>query len=507
VSSEVAGFAKTGGLADVAASLPAALAQRGIDIAVVMPLYRAARTAVPPPEPTSITVSVPIGSRQIRGSVWRSRLPETNVPIYFIDQPEFFDRDDPTQGRGLYQFIDPNGGKRDYADNCPRFVFFCRAVLEALPLLPFWPDIVHVNDWQSGLIPVYIKELYGAHPERDVRARYGRLHTMLTIHNIAFQGLFGHMDMPLTGLPWKLFNYEQLEFYGQVNFLKGGMVFADVISTVSPMYAKEIQTPYFGGGLQGVLVQRSRQLHGIVNGVDYRIWNPATDPHIAARYDETTVVQGKAVCKKALQEHYQLPLRPRTPLLGMVSRLVNQKGLDLLQQSAEALLEHDLQLVVLGEGDPLYHALLLKLRKQFPQKLGVTLAQDEKLAHQIEAGADIFLMPSQFEPCGLSQLYSLKYGTVPLVRKTGGLADTVVDAASATLAKNSATGFAFIPYTPAAFLETLKRALNLYTKHPDQWLALQRNGMRQDWSWNRSAAEYERLYSSLADDQRATTTD
>ena len=299
-------------------------------------------------------------------------------------------------------------------------------------------------------------------------------------------------------MPWSLFNHEELEFHGHINFLKGGIVFADSITTVSPMYSREIQTPYYGCGLHGVLAQRSHDIHGIVNGVDYRIWDPAVDPHLAANYDANHVQQGKAACKKALQNHYQLPEKPRLPLLGMVSRLVDQKGLDLLGQSANALLQHDLQLVVLGEGDPKYHAMLLELRKRYPGRVGVKIGQDEKLAHQIEGGADVFLMPSQYEPCGLNQLYSLKYGTVPLVRATGGLADTVVDATAQNLASGRATGFAFLPYTPAAFLETVHRALCLYCDHPERWPALQQTGMRQDWSWDRSAAEYEKLYRKVS---------
>jgi starch synthase len=270
-----------------------------------------------------------------------------------------------------------------------------------------------------------------------------------------------------------------------------------MLNTVSPTYAKEIQTPYFGCGLQGVLAERRERLYGIVNGVDYRVWNPATDPHLPANYDVSSIVPGKSTCKGALQDYYSLTREARTPLLGIVSRLVDQKGLDLLAKSADALLKEGSQLVVLGVGDPVYHRMLLDLQSRFPTQVGVTLAQDEELAHQIEAGADIFLMPSQFEPCGLSQLYSLKYGTVPVVRRTGGLADTVVDSTVQTLAAGTATGFHFIPYTPAAFLATINRALDLYRDRPERWLALQQTGMGHDWSWERSAAEYEELYIKL----------
>jgi starch synthase len=509
-ASEVAGFAKTGGLADVAGSLPRALAERGLDCAVILPLYRCARAAKNRPRTTGLKFSVPLGSRTISGSLYRTELPHSRVPVFFVEQTDFFERDDPAKGMGLYQYTLPDGGKRDYPDNSARYVFFCRAVLEAMRLLDFWPDVLHVNDWQTSLLPVYVREQRKIHrvtrsgepsrlarPAPEVGEKIAAIRTLLTIHNIAYQGLFWHFDMPLTGLPWSLFNYEELEFHGHINFLKGGIVFADSITTVSPMYAREIQTPYYGCGLHGVLAQRSHAIHGIVNGVDYRIWDPAVDSHLAEKYDAEHIQQGKAACKKALQHHYQLPEKPRIPLLGMVSRLVDQKGLDLVGQAANALLQHDLQLVVLGEGDPKYHAMLLELKKKHPRKVGVTIGQDEKLAHEIEGGADVFLMPSQYEPCGLNQLYSLKYGTVPLVRATGGLTDTVADASEQNLASGKATGFSFLPYTPAALLETVRRALDLYGAAPKSWLALQQSGMRQDWSWDRSAAEYEKLYRNL----------
>jgi starch synthase len=509
-ASEVAGFAKTGGLADVAASLPRALAERGLDCAVIMPLYRCVRAAKNQVRPTGLRFSVPIGARPVSGSLYRGTLPHSKVPIFFVEQADFFERDVPASGAGLYQFTLPDGGKRDYPDNSARYIFFCRAVLEAMRLLDYWPDVLHVNDWQTGLLPVYVREQRKAHrltrsgepsrlagPATEVGEKIAAIRTLFTIHNIAYQGLFWHFDMPLTGLPWSLFNYEEMEFHGHVNFLKGGIVFADSITTVSPMYSREIQTPYYGCGLHGVLAHRSHDIHGIVNGADYHVWDPAIDPHLAAKYDAGNVQAGKAACKKALQKHYQLPEKPLTPLLGMVSRLVDQKGLDLVGQSAQALLQHDLQLVVLGEGDPTYHAMLLDLRKKYPGRVGVTLGQDEKLAHQIEGGADMFLMPSQYEPCGLNQLYSLKYGTIPVVRATGGLADTVVDATEENLSAGTATGFTFLPYTAAALQETVHRALCLYCDHSERWLALQRTGMRQDWSWNRSAAEYESLYRKL----------
>jgi starch synthase len=363
-------------------------------------------------------------------------------------------------------------------------------VLEALRLLDLCPEALHNHDWQSGLVPILLREIYGTLPVG--RERYRKMRTIFTIHNIAYQGLFRHTELPLTGLDWRLFNYRQLEFYGHINFLKAGIVFSDWLTTVSPTYAAEVQTPYYGCGLQGVLSERRHQLSGIVNGVDYRVWDPAIDPHIAAHYDARTVTQGKAACKAALQRRYGLPEEPDVPLLAMIARLVDQKGIDLVVNSADDFLA-GAQLIVLGEGDPVYHRLLEDLRGRHPKRVGLTLAFDEKLAHQIEAGADIYLMPSQFEPSGLNQLYSLKYGTVPVVRTTGGLADTIADCSPQTLADGSATGFRFSAYTPAAFLGTVQRAVALHAQ-PEQWLRLQHNGMKQDWSWDRSAAEYEKIY-------------
>jgi starch synthase len=303
--------------------------------------------------------------------------------------------------------------------------------------------------------------------------------------------------MPLLGLDWRLFNHKQLEFYGHINFLKAGLVFADLLTTVSPTYALEIQTPYFGCGLEGVLKERHERLFGIVNGVDYGVWDPATDRNLAANYDVDTVGRGKPACKAALQRRYGLDPEPRTPLLGMVSRLVEPKGLDLIGNAAGPLLQGGAQLVILGEGDPYYHRLLLALRDRYPQRFGLTLAFDEPLAHQIQAGADIYLMPSLYEPSGLNQLYSLRYGTVPVVRRTGGLADTIVDCTPETLQAGTANGFGFLPQTAAALLEAVRRALDLYARQPDKWMELLQTGMRQDWSWDRSAAEYEKLYLTL----------
>jgi starch synthase len=490
-ASEVVGFAKTGGLADVAGALPGALRRRGADCAVVLPLYHSVRTGKAHIAPTGHSFAVPIANRTVVGSIWQSALPGTDVPVYLIEQPDYFERDDMSQGRGLYQFALPGGQKRDYPDNCERFIFFGRAVLEAIRLLRFSPDILHLSDWQTGLAPVYLREEYGRRDE------YRQISTLFTIHNLAYQGLFWHWDMLLTGLDWRLFNYRELEFHGHLNFLKAGIVFSDFISTVSPTYAKEIQTPYFGCGLESVLSERRDRLAGIVNGVDYGVWDPAHDAHLAATYDINSVEKGKPACKAALQRRFGLPERAGVPLLGMIARLVEQKGFDLIGKTAVNLLQQDLQLVVLGEGDAQYHRLLVDLRSRFPERMAVSFSFDEPLAHQIEAGADIYLMPSQYEPAGLNQLYSLKYGTVPVVHATGGLADTITPCTAETLAAGTATGFTFVPYTASAFGDAVGQALALRRQQPEQWLALMKTGMRQNWSWDRIAGEYLELYQSV----------
>lgn len=492
-ASEVAGFAKTGGLADVAGSLPEALASRGLDCAVVMPLYRACRKSGQPLEPTEHRFRVPIGDRAVEGRLWRSTLPGSQVPVYLIEQPEYFERDNPATGQSLYQFTDAQGQRADYADNSARFGFFARGILETMRLANFWPDVLHLHDWQTGLAGIYLREHYQRFAKPDLRSRYESIRTVFTIHNLAYQGVFWHFDMPMLGLPWNLFTMDKLEFHGKINYLKAGLVYADALTTVSPTYAREIQTTLLGCGLHGVLMQRRAQLYGIVNGIDDNVWNPAIDPHIAAPFDATNL-DGKARCKAALQKEFKLGIEPTTPLLGIVSRLAVQKGLDLVEKVVPAFLRGGAQLVVLGDGDKVYRDMLLTMRDNFPGQVGMVLAQDEGLAHRIEAGADIFLMPSRYEPCGLNQLYSLKYGTVPVVHTTGGLADTVVDASATNLQTGKATGFSFVPATPACFANALHACLRVYRDLPKQWRQLQLNGMAQDWSWRRSAVEYERLY-------------
>jgi starch synthase len=495
---EVVGLAKTGGLADVAGALPPALARRGHDCAVILPLYRCCRSAAATPEPTDLTFRVPVGDRTVAGRLWRSTLPHSNVPAWLVEQSDYFERDDPALGRGLYQFTGSDGRRRDYPDNCARFVFFCRAVLEALRLTGFWPDVLHANDWQTGLIPVYLREQYDRLSDPQLRLYYDRVRTLFTVHNIAYQGIFWHWDVRLAGLDWRLFNHRQLEFHGHLNLLKAGIVFADLINTVSPTYAREIQTPYYGCGLQGVLTERHDRLFGIVNGVDYRAWDPATDKHLVAHYSADALEPGKPQCKAELQRQQKLAAEPRTPLLGVIARLVEQKGIELILHAAPDFLGRGAQLVILGEGDPAYHRALQQLQQRFADRMRLTLGFDEALAHRIEAGADMFLMPSLYEPSGLNQLYSIRYGTPPVVRSTGGLADTVTDTTLKTLTDGTATGFRFAAYSGEALAEAVRRAMELYQGQPEAWRQVMVTGMKQDWSWDRSALEYEKLYHRLA---------
>lgn len=480
-TSEAVPFAKTGGLADVSAALPLELSRLGHRPAVILPAYRRALACGQPIESTGIDVSVQIGSKTVDGLLLKSKLPDSDVPVYLVQQDDYYNRDE------LYG-IDGS----DYVDNCERFVFFCRAVLEAIRLLQLDVDVLHANDWQTGLLPAYLKVEYRATPG------YERIASLFTIHNLAYQGTFWHWDMLLTGLDWKYFNWHQMEFYGKLNLMKTGLVFADAINTVSPRYAEEIQSPPLGCGLEGVLQQRHDDLSGIINGVDYATWDPATDLQLAMNYDAGTAAKGKAACKAALQSELGLPVLPRTPVIGLISRLADQKGLDLVAGVIQDWVRTtDVQWTILGSGDPKYQQLLGTLAERYPQRVAARLSFSDDLAHRIEAGADMFLMPSRYEPCGLNQLYSLKYGTVPVVRATGGLADTIVDATRETLADGTATGFSFREYGMLALSETLRRAVEAY-KQPETWSQLVTTGMRQDWSWSRSARQYAALYQSIA---------
>jgi starch synthase len=480
-TSEAVPFAKTGGLADVCGALPVELARAGHQVALILPAYRGVHYCGLPIEPMGIEFIVPVGTKTVAGRLLRSRIPAGQVPVYLVQQDQYYDRDQ------LYR----TDGK-DYIDNCERFVFFCRAVMEAVRLLDLQLDVIHANDWQTGLLPAYLKIAYRGIP------RYDQIACLFTIHNMAYQGQFWHWDMLLTGLDWKYFNWHQMEFYGKLNLLKTGLVFADSISTVSPRYAQEIQTAPLGCGLEGVLQQRRDVLSGILNGIDGGEWSPATDPHLAVHYDADTVGEGKPRCKAALQKELGLPVRADVPLAGFVGRLDDQKGLDLLAEVlGRWVRDTDVQWVILGTGEPKYHRLFESLSERFRQQVAVRLEFSPPLAHRIEAGADMFLMPSRFEPCGLNQLYSLRYGTVPVVRATGGLADTITDAGPQTLADGTANGFSFEQYSAQALDEALRRACDAFRRTP-VWRQLIATGMRQDWSWARSAGQYVKLYGETA---------
>lgn len=480
-TSEAVPFCKTGGLGDVCGSLPRALAELGHSPTLVLPAFRQVHQAGVPIEPTGVEFEIPIGQKKVHGRFLRGTLPDSEVPVYFVDNPDYFDRPE------LYW---ENG--EDYRDNCERFTFFCRAALRAITLLDLGTDLIHCHDWQTGLIPAYLKTML------NDRAPYDQIASLYTIHNLAYQGSFWHWDMALTGIDWKYFNWQQMEFYGNLNFMKTAIAFSDVINTVSPTYAEEIMRPPLSCGLEGALQHRSADLYGIINGADYSAWNPATDPHLGDNtYDVSTVDVGKPACKAALQRELGLPEHADVPLLAAVGRLADQKGFDLIARVMQQWAgQRELQWVILGTGEPRYHEAFRQLAEENPGRVAVRLEFSNELAHRIEAGADMFLMPSQYEPCGLNQLYSMKYGTVPVVRKTGGLADTVVDTNESTIANEVATGFAFEEYTSLALADTLERACGYY-EDKDTWRNLILRGMNQDWSWSRSAAVYSDLYQQV----------
>lgn len=471
LSSEVAPFAKTGGLADVSAALPAALARAGLEVRICMPRYG----SIPhiPPSPPKREGESAVATRS---EIVETRLGD--VPVWMVDHPGYFDRP------GLY-----GEGGQDYEDNLERFAFFCRAALGWCRKSGWKPDVIHCNDWQTALVPVYLKTGQSG-------ADLDQTGTLLTIHNLAYQGVFPAEQFSATGLPRDLFNPAALEFWGKVNLLKGGLVFADLLSTVSPTYAREIQTPEFGSGLEGVLRQRAGDLYGILNGADYTVWDPWVDDLIPARYSAADL-SGKAVCKAELQREFGLTPAPDAPLLGVVSRLADQKGLDLIAACLDRIIASGAQFVLLGTGDPKYEELFRRAAAAHPGSVGVRIGFDERLAHWIEAGADVFLMPSRYEPSGLNQLYSLRYGTVPVVRRTGGLADSITDATPDAIERGEATGFVFEEYSVAAFWAAVERALAAY-RDPEIWSKLIHAGMAADFSWDRAAAGYVELYERAA---------
>jgi starch synthase len=476
LSPEVVPFAKSGGLADVAGSLPIALKRLGLDVRLVLPFYRIIREGNYEVRPILKKLEVPLGKENFRTNVLETQL-RPGVPVYLIEREDLYDRPN------LYGT--PGG---DYYDNLERFSFFAHAALRLTEALSFKPHVVHCHDWQTGLVPALIKGPYG-----DIPTLSG-VTSVFTIHNLGYQGLFPEEKFPVTGLPkTEFFHAEGLEYWGKLSLLKAGINFSEAITTVSPTYAKEIQTSEYGMGMEGILRRRSAWLHGILNGVDYTYWDPAHDSHLPAKYSPEDLA-GKARCKASLIKKLNLdPSLTERPLMAMISRLDAQKGLDLLVQILDDVLELDIGLVVLGSGDEEIQEAIQRAADRHPGQVGLSIGFIEPLAHEIMAGVDIFLIPSRYEPCGLTQMYALKYGTVPVVRATGGLDDTIVPYDAKTKKGN---GFKFSTYGTDAFLGAIRQALHLYTDS-DAWKELITNNMREDFSWDRSARSYLKLYRSV----------
>jgi starch synthase len=470
VSSEVSPFAKTGGLADVAGSLPKALRKKGHDVRIIMPLYQCVETDGFTIKKSRKGFEVPVDGIMQKGLLRQTSLGD--IPVYLVDKKEFFHRPN------LYGT--PAG---DYPDNSQRFGFFCQGVVDLLKRLDFRPDIIHCHDWQTALIPFLIKHEHKNDPFVMKTA------LVYTIHNLAYQGIFEKEALTAMGLDNSHFTVDRLEYYGKINLMKGGILTADVVNTVSSTYCQEIQTEEMGCGLEGVLQQRAHDLYGILNGIDYQDWNPSTDPEIFKNYT-ASALSGKAANKKNLQKALELEQSPDTPLLGMITRLSAQKGLDLLESILPRLEKEKLQLVILGTGDEKYMKMLADFQKKPSKSISINLAFDQTLSRRIYAASDMFLMPSHYEPCGLGQLIAFRYGSVPIARKTGGLADTVFDIREGVREPN---GFTFEDYTPEAFWEAISRALDTY-KDRKKWDKIVRSGMNSDFSWDHSGGEYEALY-------------
>lgn len=476
VSAEVSPFARTGGLGDVVGALPSVLAARGHEVRVVTPLYQMVRDRAGALTPLIEDLRIPLAFGERTARVWQSTLntnDETqNVSLYFIEQDDYFARP------GLYG--DANG---DYVDNSLRFIFFCRAALALAERLTWVPHVIHCHDWHTGLVPAYLRFLPG------IDRRLMTAAAVFTIHNLAYQGLFPASVLELTGLPPRLFQPAGVEFYGNVNFMKAGILYADALTTVSPTYAEEICTPEFGYGLEGVLRERRAALTGILNGVDYTVWDPATDPALAARYHGDDLA-GKTTCKTALLRRFGLLDDSEIPLCSMITRLAEQKGVDLVANALERLFALDVNCVILGSGDRSYEERFSSLARRYPDRLGLRLGFNERLSHQIQAGSDCLLMPSRFEPCGLTQLYAMRYGAIPIVRATGGLRDTVAPFDPVT---RQGTGFVFAEPTSEALLGAVRAAVAVFADKA-AWRQLQRNAMTQDFSWERSAQQYIEVY-------------
>jgi starch synthase len=471
-SSEISPFAKTGGLGDVLGSLPRALERLGVKISLIMPAYRSVLKGNFPTEDTGIRFSVPVSNRMEKGSVLKGKVGRS-IPVYFIRADKYYDRENP--------YYTSEG---DYPDNAERFIFFSRAVLEVLKSDP--PDILHAHDWQTALSVVFLKAQPEQYPE------LANTKAVFTVHNLGYQGVFWNLDWHLLNLDWRFFSSQYLEFFGKINFLKGSAVFADRVTTVSPTYAEEIATDEYGFGLEGVFREKAKDLTGILNGIDYQVWNPETDANIAHTYSVDDLT-GKIICKAELQKAFGLQENPDAPLIGMVKRLTSQKGCDLVAMAMNTLMERDIQFVLLGDGEKYYTELFEGMTEKYPGKIGVQMAFDELKVHKIIAGADLILVPSRYEPCGLTQMYGLRYGTVPVVRITGGLKDTIEEFNPET---GKGNGFLFSLNEVPDLLTVIDRALECYQRK-DLWVILLKNGMKEDFSWKKSARLYKEIYQKL----------
>jgi len=478
VSSEAIPFAKTGGLADVVGTLPSRLTELGHRCSVFLPAYSRVFQAGVSVQDTKIGFVVDMDGKPKAVRLLKATVGNPSVDFYFIDQPHYFERP--------HLYGDQHS---DYQDNCERFAFFCRSVVRAIERIGLPVDVVHCHDWQSGLVPAYMRTRLGGFQW------YNHAASVMTIHNLAYQGRYGANDMHWTGLDWRYFTMERMEFYNDVCFLKTGITFSDMVSTVSPNYAQEIQKPESGCGMDGILRGLGDRLLGIVNGVDYEVWDPLLDTLLPQPYGVENWEVGKATCKSHLQKALGLSLDPSVPVIGLVGRLASQKGWDLILELIEkSLPRNNVQWAILGSGEHRFQAALQEIAKRAPGQVGIRIEFSDRMAHAIESGADIFLMPSQYEPCGLNQLYSLRYGTVPIVHAVGGLVDTVTDVSDYTLNDGSATGFVFYDYSLDSLSECVDRSLDTFTREPQVWKQIVESGMRQDWSWTKSARHYESLY-------------
>jgi starch synthase len=486
VVSEAVPFAKTGGLADVGGALPQVIRELGHEIRIMMPKYGnfSERKFRVHDVIRLKDININIGEKDTSASVKSAFITNSKikVQVYFLANEQYFCRD------GLY--INPHT-KKDYPDNDERFIFFCKGTLETLKKLGWKPDIIHCNDWPSALIPAYLKTVYKDDPF------FANTKTLFTVHNLAYQGLFPKESFLKTGLPMELFGPNGVEFYNQFSFMKAGLVYADIISTVSEKYALEIRTEEdMGCGLKKLLEKRKKDIYGILNGMDYSVWDPEIDELIPHNYSNKNL-KNKVENKKVLLQKFNLKYNDNIPVIGIISRLADQKGFDLIGETMKSLMNLDIQMVILGTGEKKYHELFEKIHKKYPEKFGVHLGFNENLAHLIEAGSDMFLMPSKYEPCGLNQMYSLKYGTVPIVRATGGLDDTIEQINEKT---GSGTGFKFKKYSGPEMLNTVKKAVKLYSDKKI-WNKVVKNGMVKDFSWSISAKKYISLYKKLLKDK------